>query len=347
MDFLKSYPLFIVFLLLDIVVITSVLIGGIFPNSRFKSADSKGQERIALWQAPDTSDVSFRAEGDLIPYGRELIANTSYYLGPNGKVAAITNGMNCQNCHLDAGTRPWGNNYGGVYPIYPRFRERSGTIENIHKRVNDCLQRSLNGKILDTNSKEMRAMSTYINWLGKNTDKGKKPAGSGITDIPFMTRAADTIKGRLTYMEKCRRCHGNHGEGLMNMDKTGYTYPPLWGDNSYGTAAGLFRISRFAGLVRDNMPYGVMHDAPQLSNEEAWDVAAFVNSQPRPLQIFKEDWPDITKKPIDHPFGPFADGFSEQQHKYGPFGPIVEARMRMKKEKETLANNNSNQQLNK
>jgi thiosulfate dehydrogenase len=35
-----------------------------------------------------------------------------------------------------------------------------------------------------------------------------------------------------------------------------------------------------------------------------------------------KDWPDASKKPFDHPFGPFADGFSAEQHKYGPFGPI-------------------------
>jgi len=70
----------------------------------------------------------------------------------------------------------------------------------------------------------------------------------------------------------------------------------------------------------------VEYHNPLLTNEEAWDVAAFVNSQPRPSKNFKEDWPDISKKPVDHPFGPFADGFGEEQHKYGPFKPIVEAR---------------------
>lgn len=67
------------------------------------------------------------------------------------------------------------------------------------------------------------------------------------------------------------------------------------------------------------MPFG----AAQLTDEEAWDVAAFVNSQPRPVKVFPDDWPVISTKPADHPFGPFGDTFSEQQHKYGPFGPIL------------------------
>ena len=71
------------------------------------------------------------------------------------------------------------------------------------------------------------------------------------------------------------------------------------------------------------MPQGVTHASPQLSDEEAWDVAAYVNSQPRPAKDLSADWPDISKKPVDRPFGPCADTFPEQQHKYGPFGPIA------------------------
>jgi thiosulfate dehydrogenase len=41
--------------------------------------------------------------------------------------------MNCQNCHLSGGTVPWGNNYGGVYATYPKFRARSGGLETIPK----------------------------------------------------------------------------------------------------------------------------------------------------------------------------------------------------------------------
>ena len=68
-----------------------------------------------------------------------------------------------------------------------------------------------------------------------------------------------------------------------------------------------------------------------LTDEEAWDVAAFVNSQPRPKADLKKDWPNISAKPVDHPFGPYTDGFSEEQHKYGPFQPIVDKREEIEK----------------
>ena len=30
----------------------------------------------------------------------------------------------------------------------------------------------------------------------------------------------------------------------------------------------------------------------------------------------------VERHAVDTPYGPYADGFSEVQHKYGPFGPI-------------------------
>jgi thiosulfate dehydrogenase len=148
-----------------------------------------------------------------------------------------------------------------------------------------------------------------------------------------MDRAADPIKGKTIYTEKCQSCHRENGEGIMNDEKTAYTYPPLWGKHSFNDGAGLYRLSNFAKYVKSNMPLGVNHSSPQLSDEEAWDVAAFVNTQPRPHINIKKDWPKIDEKPFDHPFGPFADGFTEQQHKLGPFKPIKAKIEELKKSK--------------
>jgi len=94
------------------------------------------------WRAPDTTGIPSDALEKQIRYGRMLIANTAAYFGPNGTLAHQSNGMNCQNCHLDAGTKPYGNNYSAVASTYPKFRERSGRTESIYKRVNDCFVRS-------------------------------------------------------------------------------------------------------------------------------------------------------------------------------------------------------------
>jgi len=261
-----------------------------------------------------------RNPDSMIAYGKDLIIHTAAYFGPAGKIEALSNGMNCQNCHLEAGTKNFGNNYMAVAANYPKFRARSGTVETIYKRVNDCFERSLNGKALDTTGTEMKAIAAYILSLGKNVPKNTTPKGSGIAELAFLDRAADPEKGRLVYETKCQSCHGADGQGVKSGAE--YSFPPLWGDNSYNHGAGLYRLSRFAGYVKYNMPQGATYEKPQLTDEEAWDIAAFVNSKPRPVKDLSADWPDINLKPTDHPYGPFADSFPESQHKFGPFGPI-------------------------
>lgn len=280
----------------------------------------------SLWKAPELASMDQEPNAEELHYGRELVANTAEYLGPRGKVKTISNGMNCQNCHLQAGTAPLGNNYGAVASTYPKVRARSGQEEDIQKRINDCFERSLNGKPLERESKEMKAMVAYINWVGKDVPKGEVPVGSGIYEVPLLDRAADPTKGKIVYENQCSSCHQADGKGMAKPDGTGYLYPPLWGEASYNHGAGLYRISRFAGYVKANMPLGVTFESPVLSDEDAWDVAAYVNSMDRPKKNLTKDWPDISKKPMDHPFGPFTDGFSEEQHKFGPFKPIKAAK---------------------
>jgi thiosulfate dehydrogenase len=280
----------------------------------------------STWQAPDTAGIPSTEEGRLIRYGRELIANTSIYLGPKGKIAAISNGMNCQNCHLDAGARPYANSFAAVAATYPKYRDRSGRVESIEFRINECMERSLNGRKMDSAGREVRAMVAWFNWIGKGVSKGHRPPGAGTVELPFLAREADTAKGRIIYVAKCQSCHGATGEGLLNAGATAYTYPPLWGDHSYNVSAGLYRISRLSGFIKYAMPFGSSHTNPLLADEEAWDLAAFINGQPHPKKFFSYDWPAKKTKPVDYPFGPYTDSFPERQHKYGPFAPIVKGR---------------------
>lgn len=292
------------------------------PNHPETVIEAQTKVEPASWTPPDSTKIPNTAEGEMIRYGYELIAHTSVYLGPSGKITAISNGMNCQNCHLKAGRKVWGNNYAAVASTYPKFRFRSGTIESIERRVNDCLERSLNGSALKEDSREMKAMVQYIRWVGSSIAKDVIPLGSGIFEVPVMERAANPELGMRIYQKQCSRCHGIMGQGARNGSGTEWRYPPLWGDSSFNSGAGLLRISRMAGFIFRNMPNDA---ATQLSETEAWDVAAYICSQPRPGMDISRDWPDIKSKPFDHPFGPYADPYSEQQHKLGPFGPILTA----------------------
>ncbi|HTE31033.1 MAG TPA: c-type cytochrome [Chryseolinea sp.] len=319
--------LFLVFL---VYVIVSVVLLLNPPSAKESQQPETNNATIPLpaaaaaksWQAPDSTRIPQTAEGDRIRYGRELVAHTAVYLGPEGKVRSISNGMNCQNCHLHAGKKFFGNNYSGVASMYPKFRARSGTVETVQKRVNDCIERSLNGMRLEDDSEEMKAFVAYILWVGSEVPRGEYPKGAGIIDLPFLGRPASPPLGRIVYDAQCVRCHGANGEGKRERGTVEWTYPPLFGKNSFNIGAGLFRLSRLAGYVKANMPYGVEHDKALLTDEQAWDVAAYITSLPRPVRKFPKDWPDIATKPFDHPFGPYADAFTENEHKYGPFGPM-------------------------
>lgn len=271
------------------------------------------------WRPPPLNEIPKGEEGDLVRYGRELILHTSVYLGPNGKVKPISNGMNCKNCHLDGGTKTFGLNYAAVAATYPQWRERSGTLVDVPERINECIERSLNGTRLQEGDKELKAMAAYLMWIGKEVPKGTLPVGTGMKKIAFLKRPADPNLGKVAFDKYCIECHGAKSEGLMAPNGQEWMYPPIFGDHSYNMGAGLYRLGKFASFVKYNMPLGTSFDAPVLSDEEAWDVAAYVNSMPRPAKDISNDWPDISKKPVDHPFGPFADGWSEYRHKYGPF----------------------------
>lgn len=313
--FIKYYSVCLIL----VIALAGVLFYNLLPDP-IKPVSVK--EDPLLWFPPEISSIINNPEADLIIYGRDLIQHTSKYFGPRGKIAAISNGMNCGSCHIDAGIHNNAFCLSAVAANYPKFRNRSGRMESIEFRINECFARSLDGKMIDSAGKEMKAMVAYLKWLGKDVPKNISPKGSGIPQIEILDRAADPNVGRNIYSEKCSRCHGAGGQGLLNSDSTEFVYPPLWGSNSYNVSAGLFRISSIAGFIKYNMPYKTNQAEPQLTDEEAWDLAAFINSQKRPVKFFKQDWPKLETKPYDFPFGPYTDSFSELQHKYGPFAVI-------------------------
>ena len=311
--------------MLNLIIFTVVLFGGFL--SSCKDNSDKDLINDSIPQAPwyGWNKYQIKPKDSLVRLGLNLIDSTSYYFGPKGKIAAITNGMDCGNCHMHAGIIPWGNNFSAVVMSYPSFSGRSGKIQTISERINGCFQRSLNGSPLDTTSREMKAIIAYMHWIGDDIPGDRKPLGSGIMKLPYLNRPADTARGKSVFINNCQRCHGKNGEGKLNENASAFIYPPLWGEHSYNTGAGFYRISNVAGFVKNNMPFDeASYQHPKLTDEEAWDVAAFIDSKPRPAFNNNNDYPDVSKKPIDDPFGPYADTFSETQHKYGPFQPIAE-----------------------
>jgi thiosulfate dehydrogenase len=94
------------------------------------------------------------------------------------------------------------------------------------------------------------------------------------------------------------------------------------------------RLITVANFAHSNMPNGANWSQPLVSPDDSWDASAYVVSQPRPSKVgLADDFPDRLAKPVDTPYGPYADGFSETQHKYGPYGPIETEDRRLRSER--------------
>jgi len=267
-------------------------------------------------------------ESEYIKYGYQLISETYKHIGPNnGDRTKVFTGNNlaCQNCHLDAGQKKFSAPYIGVHGRFPQYRGRENSVGTLEDRVNGCMERSMNGKKLPVEGREMKSIMAYMRWISKGVPTGEKIEGSGFVKIELPNRAVDLDKGESIYNGKCASCHGAEGLGMKKPDGLGYTYPPLWGDDSYNHGAGMNRVITAAQFIKGNMPFGASAENPMLSDEEAYDVAGFIDSQNRPKKVnTKEDYPKLERKPVSAPYGPYADDFTPEQHKYGPFQEIID-----------------------
>ena len=283
----------------------------------------------AAWAPPDLKKLPDDAWGKLVRYGRDLNTNTPALLGPEAANASMRfsgSNLSCQNCHLEAGAKKFGLPYVGVYGDFPQYRAREGEVGTIEDRVNGCMTRSMNGKPLPLDSLEMKAMTAYIKFLSTGVPVGAPTTGRGAGAIAELTRAADPERGKAVYAETCVACHGPDGQGKRRGqvgDGKGYEFPPLWGPDSFNDGAGMNRLIAAANFIHSNMPNGVSADNPLLSDEDSWDVAAYVQSQPRPHKdALDKDFPVRTEKPVDAGYGPYPDAFEQSAHRLGPFTPI-------------------------
>ncbi len=264
-----------------------------------------------------------------IQYGYQLLSETQKYLGPQAtdpEMRYSGNNMACTSCHLQGGNQAGSASWVGVTERYPNFRGRSNAMGSIEDRINGCLERSMNGKMLDTKSKPMKAMVAYMEWLAEGMPKEKMDYYAGFTSLKIPDVAVDLEYGKQIYAKECMVCHQDDGQGVKNSDfSLGYEFPPLWGEDSYNDGAGMHRVLTAAAFIKANMPFGeATKDNPKLSDEEAFHVAGYINSIARPEKSNKEnDFPDRKLKSVSTPYGPWADDFSAEQHKLGPFPPII------------------------
>lgn len=191
----------------------------------------------------------------------------------------VGNNLRCTSCHLNDGRQPNAIPWLGVTARYPQYRSRVAAMSTIEDRINGCFERSMNGSAVPKDSRDMRDMIAYMASLSTGVPADGKVEGQGVPAMQPL--ASDTTRGAQLFASTCVTCHGDHGQGTA-------TAPALWGARSYNIGAGMARLRTAASFIRHNMPFG----NATLTDQQAFDVAAYINSRPRPDFPGKEhDWP--------------------------------------------------------
>lgn len=222
---------------------------------------------------PADSTIPAGPEGDAIRLGRQLMNDTRKQLPRN-----VGNGLNCSSCHIAGGTQANAGPYVGLMALFPMYNARDGRVISLQTRINDCFERSMNGRPLAWDSKEMNAMLMYIRWLSTGVPVGSQVAGRGMGQVDASLKP-DRVRGATIYVAKCASCHGPQGAGTPD-GSGGYVFPPVWGQQSYNTGAGMARTETAAAFIKSKMPMG---QPDSLSDQDAIDVADYVAHQPRPV----------------------------------------------------------------
>jgi thiosulfate dehydrogenase len=312
-----------IFLLGVLVMLLSLKVISLdFTDSTFKKVDN------IFYMNYDVAVLNDSEENKMIKYGFELFQNTPKYIGPdngNSENAYSGNRLSCNNCHLNSGTKPYAAPLIGVINRFPQYRGREDKIGTIEERINGCFERSMNGKMMPPESEEMTALVSYLKWLNRYAPNDGNVEGQGFVNIKIPNRPVNIQNGKQIYNNVCFKCHGDQGKGTVASNGFTYEYPPLWGDDSFNNGAGMNRVITAAQFIKANMPFDETYEALKLTDEEAYDVAGYINQMQRPTKPnLAQDFPDLLKKPVSTPYPPFEDPFSLEQHQKGPFQPIIE-----------------------
>src|SRR6516162_2889209 len=257
-------------------------------SAGFAQSQRRTIDRVVSLHTPDESTIPEGPVGAAVRYGKKVLTDTQTYAR-----AYIGNGLNCSSCHLDAGTRPYASPWVGLWGVFPEYRSRNAKVNALQDRINDCFQRSMNGRPLPVDSAEMGGMLAYMWWLSKDVPVGKDVEGRGFKRINLPDPAQiDVDRGKMLYEQSCAACHGIDGQGQTGASGE-YLFPALWGPRSFNIGAGMARLSNAAAFIKTNMPLGASNSLP---DRDAIDIAAYFTRQPRPDFAAKNlDWPKGNK----------------------------------------------------
>lgn len=211
--------------------------------------------------------------GAMVRQGRDIFVHTDTHAAQY-----VGNSLRCANCHLDAGRRASSAPMWAAWVSYPKYRSKNRQVNTMADRIAGCFSYSMNGTPPPIDGDIMRALESYFFWLATGAPTGRPPGGHGYPKMPPPKEKPDVARGADVYAARCALCHGAAGAGRRSPDAS-VVFPPLWGPRSYNGGAGMHRVETAAAFIMHNMPLGL---PGTLSDQEAWDVAAYVNSHPRP-----------------------------------------------------------------
>jgi thiosulfate dehydrogenase len=256
-----------------------LIVVGISRSDQATIAFEAGTVTAASFAPPDESEIPEGPLGDAIIRGKAIFDNP----GVNA-AAYVGNAMACKNCHLDSGRRAGSSPMWSAWGKYPQYRNKNKSINTMEDRIMGCFRYSMNapasasGAPPPAGSDIYRDLQTYFHWLATGAPTGKDMVGAGYPELELTSTGYDPQRGAPLYDQYCSGCHGPEGQGAIQPDGT-VVYPPLWGNESYNWGAGMARVDLAARFIKANMPF----DRPgTLTSQEAWDIAAFMDSQERP-----------------------------------------------------------------
>jgi thiosulfate dehydrogenase len=277
------------------------------PGARLVPASAPIAEIDTRVRDPDRDPLpADPGQAEEVRRGYQLFRETST-LAPG----SVGSALSCGNCHLNAGQKEGALPLVGIATVFPEYSKRSGRRFSLEDRVVGCFLRSMNSTGLHPNGRgehengtphpdaaapEVRAVATYLRWLSEGVSVEETRAWRG-WNIPSQklipVGRLDARRGRRLYRNKCENCHGRDGEGV---DIGGIKPGPLWGPKSWNDGAGAARIYTLAGYLRFAMPYS---SPGTLTDEEAQQLAAYIDTKPRPVFPTKRLDYQVEKRPAD------------------------------------------------
>ncbi len=236
------------------------------------AAATVGKAAGRSFQPPAEDTIPDNEYGKLIRLGEKVFTQTGKYAGK-----WVGNDLNCVNCHLDAGRRHDSAPLWAAFIHYPAFRSKTGQVDTLAARLQGCFQYSMNGKAPPPDDEVITALQTYAFFLAKGAPVGMPVEGSGYPKLQKPAQAPDYARGEKVYAQNCALCHGPDGQGQRAGDRQ--VFPPLWGPRSFNWGAGMHQVNNAAAFIHANMPLG---KGGSLTEQEAWDVAYFMDSHERP-----------------------------------------------------------------